>query len=325
MKYKKVGRYFLSLLNFIIPKYNQVIIEGSPSAESSAVEIAKQINSSYKLPIYFIDKGGEQSLGKLLPKDINIISRGSLWFFWYYFRSKYVFFTHGTFLNFYPQEQKIVNVWHGVFYKNIGRLLGQNGLDADITVATSEMTKKMFVEAFGVSKEKIIISSYPRNDTLIKSYKKKKDIKERVGLSDYKEILIWLPTYRKSVSGNIRSDGIEAGNPFNVVNFRIDAFNQLLVDNNTLCILKPHPMAPDYNQESLSNIWIIDDNWITDFGITLYHLLGCSDILISDLSSVMVDYLLIDNPIICYCSDLKEYKRTRGLYFNDIERWVPSK
>src|SRR5699024_8224238 len=60
-------------------------------------------------------------------------------------------------------------------------------------------------------------------------------------------------------------------------------------------------------------------------GLTLYQLLGCTDLLISDVSSVIIDYMLVDQPIICVFTDFEEYKKTRGFYFDDIENWMPSR
>jgi CDP-glycerol glycerophosphotransferase (TagB/SpsB family) len=41
-----------------------------------------------------------------------------------------------------------------------------------------------------------------------------------------------------------------------------------------------------------------------------------SDMLITDYSSVMFDYALLQRPIIFYCYDLEEYVTKRGLYLD---------
>lgn len=47
-----------------------------------------------------------------------------------------------------------------------------------------------------------------------------------------------------------------------------------------------------------------------------------SDMLITDYSSVMFDYALLERPIILYCYDLEEYRFYRGVYF-DITKNAP--
>ena len=48
-----------------------------------------------------------------------------------------------------------------------------------------------------------------------------------------------------------------------------------------------------------------------------------SDILISDYSSIMIDYSVIERPIFSYTYDLKEYKEKRGLYV-DLKKELPN-
>ena len=67
----------------------------------------------------------------------------------------------------------------------------------------------------------------------------------------------------------------------------------------------------------------IDDQWISERGVTLYQLVGSTDLLISDVSSVVIDYLLLDQPILCVSTDFEAYKKNRGFYFEAIEEWLP--
>jgi CDP-glycerol glycerophosphotransferase (TagB/SpsB family) len=186
----------------------------------------------------------------------------------------------------------------------------------------------MFTEAFGVSGETVFISGYPRNDLLLRAKEKKKTIENKIGISNtYSKILIWLPTFRKSVTDAERNDGTEAGNPFYLEGFDVNEFDHFLKEHNALCFVKPHPMAVKYDMAlpGNPNLFFIDDKWLSEKGITLYDLAGITEILISDVSSVVIDYLLLDQPIICISEDFEEYRQKRGFYFHDIENWLPSK
>ena len=78
--------------------------------------------------------------------------------------------------------------------------------------------------------------------------------------------------------------------------------------------LKPH-FAQDVsyikNQE-LSNIVIINDEFLNENNIRSYQLLSVCDSLLTDYSSVYYDYLLCDKPIGLVWEDYEEYKKGQG-------------
>jgi CDP-glycerol glycerophosphotransferase (TagB/SpsB family) len=333
MFFKKLGRQVLSYINKLLPKFNRVIVEGYPNTESSAISVANYICKHYDLPVYYVVSNRQKDdPNSLLSSDIITIdnygnSGQRIYYLLKYMTSKYIFFTHGSLLNFFSNRQIVTNIWHGVLYKRVGVLNDNPPKLAHVTVATSESTREMFSEAFGVSHDSVYASGYPRNDMLLNAKENKGGIKKRVqDLSAFDKVAIWMPTYRKSVRDIARlEDGVEVGNPFYIKDFNILHFNKLLKENNTLCLVKPHPNAPEYKgTDNLSNIRFIDDEWISRQDITLYHLLGATDLLISDVSSVVIDYMLMDQPIICMSADFEEYRDTRGFYFEDIENWIPS-
>jgi CDP-glycerol glycerophosphotransferase (TagB/SpsB family) len=43
------------------------------------------------------------------------------------------------------------------------------------------------------------------------------------------------------------------------------------------------------------------------------ELMSIVDVLISDFSSIFIDYMVLDRPILFYITDLEEYEKTRGL------------
>ena len=329
---------FLSALNKMLPKYKRALIIGFPNVESSAVATANYIASHYDIPVSYVvsNKQKDDPRGLLLPGVKVIPSNGTLRsqfnFFWQLFSSKYLFLTHGIFLGSFSKRQVVTNIWHGILYKKIGLLLGGRPIPAHVTVGTSALTRKMFSEAFGVPESKVFVSGYPRNDQLLEGKAHKMKIREKLkagllqvtGLQYYKMVLIWMPTFRINRNKVNWQDGIESGNPFYIENFDVQQFNQILKDNNSYCLVKPHPMAVKYSHtNNLSHMAFIDDQWVSDRGLTLYQLVGSTDVLISDVSSVVIDYLLLDQPILCVSTDFESYKKTRGFYFEAIEDWLP--
>ena len=49
--------------------------------------------------------------------------------------------------------------------------------------------------------------------------------------------------------------------------------------------------------------------------IDITEFLACVDVLVSDYSSIFIDYLCLDKPVVLYTPDFLDYKRERGLYF----------
>ena len=48
-----------------------------------------------------------------------------------------------------------------------------------------------------------------------------------------------------------------------------------------------------------------------------------SDILITDYSTIVFDYSILEKPFLCFGYDYKEYKNERGLYI-DLEKEYPN-
>lgn len=322
-------RKLATILNKLLPKYNHVIVQGFPNVESSAVEVANYIVNNYDYPVYFAVSSNSKDFPEegILHSKVTVVDQSKLNFRWKYLTARYLFFTHGSVLDSFSKRQVTVNIWHGILYKKVGKLIGHEGIPSRFTVGTSKLTQEMFSKAFGIPASSVVVSGYPRNDILLRSKHDKHEIRNKISseFNSYDKILIWMPTYRKSVVGVFRQDGIEVDNPFYIENFDVVKFNNILKKYNTLCIVKPHPMAPKFeNLNDLENLMFIDDKWISDKGITLYHLVGSTDMLISDVSSIMIDYMLMNQPIICVSADFESYKNSRGFYFNDIENWIPS-
>jgi len=83
-------------------------------------------------------------------------------------------------------------------------------------------------------------------------------------------------------------------------------------------------MARRVENSELSNVRHISDAWLLRRGLTLYPLVGASDCLISDLSSIVADFLLLDRPIVLLFEDIDEYASSRGFSFNPITDYLPA-
>jgi CDP-glycerol glycerophosphotransferase (TagB/SpsB family) len=156
----------------------------------------------------------------------------------------------------------------------------------------------------------------PRNDRL---FSDRSAVHDKLGLPHDRRLIAWLPTYRKSIRGDLRTDGTESGNVFEMPDVDPKTLNVFLASRNATLLVKPHPMAAFAPPESFSHLLIVDDAWLRQRSLSLYELLGATDLLISDISSVVIDYLLLDRPVIHAFSDLSAYESSRGFTVAPIQ------
>lgn len=137
---------------------------------------------------------------------------------------------------------------------------------------------------------KILLNGYPRNDILLNTNSSKIN-------NDYNLKILFLPTHRyRLINGEPHRvkifDLFEYG-------FDVDNLIEFLTKNNCHLSIKLHPMQRfknDYlckRMKQSPQIDLIEDNAFSDVNT---HLINC-DVLISDYSSVIFDFLLIDKPI----------------------------
>ena len=66
----------------------------------------------------------------------------------------------------------------------------------------------------------------------------------------------------------------------------------------------------------------MDDAALAGQGLSLYPLLGAADVLLTDVSSVYVDFLLLNRPVIHTFADRAAYAANRGFTFDWTEEYL---
>lgn len=255
----------------------------------------------------------------LKSKKIKVLKKKSILGVFNFIKSGITFHTHGTFSFVkHAHGRKIVNLWHGMPIKKIAYL--DKGIThtvnySDYIIATSTFFSYVMSSAFLIRYENTLITDLPRNVVLVKKNKVVDlQIMRKLGIND-SPFCMWLPTYRVSAVGDIRIDS-NSSSFISELPFPIEKMNTLLAMYNLMVIIKLHPMdGYDYSSFSdLSHIKIISSDFWNELYIDLYDVLSCSVGLISDLSSVVIDYMLTGNPIACFNTAGKGY--TRGVVYD---------
>lgn len=177
----------------------------------------------------------------------------------------------------------------------------QNHIYGDYVLATSHKLRNTMSAAFQIPVEKTIVADQPRNHVLYMNSQELDSFVEKFedfdGKKLYNELksetrqkVIYMPTFRDA-NPNYIFEAIPDWNEFNC----------FLRENDIVFYLKVHRITPLPTNLNYSNIRVIDN------GLDIYPILPLFDRLVTDYSSIMFDYSLIEKPIIIYDFDLDEY------------------
>ncbi|MDC0249425.1 CDP-glycerol glycerophosphotransferase family protein [Flavobacteriales bacterium] len=329
--------YIISLLDFLVPKKkNYYLFSSAPDVSDNVLSFFRYLylngECDGKLIIWMLEdvntkKYYHDLLANLLDRnsvDVQFVSRNSITGLYYYLRSRFVFFSHGIYKGvIIPSNHIVVNLWHGMPLKNFGYLDSNNQVSrSSLMTVTSKEYQQIFSDAFDIKKEDVVITGQPRCDDLLTT---RFIIDKLPFLINKEKIIIWMPTYRKSIKGDIRVDG-EDLNSLPALNWQeIQELDNYLSNHNYMLIIKLHLMDALNNHifSKYKSIKIIKDSDISAANITLYELLSVTDLLLTDYSSVYIDYLLINKPFAFLMSDFESYLNTRGFVFNNARNRMP--
>ena len=277
--------------------------------------IENSLNKSFKITVATDEF---ESFKENAPENVDFVGlkRGIFTFL----KSKYCFYSFGKYPIKPAKEQCVVNLWHGMPLKAIGRLeKGSENEDQNFftkIIATSPFFADIMTRAFGADRSQALITPQPRCDEFLKQTEKP-DF-----LEGYDKIVIWMPTFMSSQRlGRVDGDFGKI-DPFDV-DF-LNSISATLKQNNMLLIIKPHPMDDKkILDEQIENIIFLGENELNEKNLNLYRLLTFSSALITDYSSIYFDYLLLDRPIAFAFKSAEDYKEKRGFAVDDISRLMP--
>lgn len=243
--------------------------------------------------------------------------------------SKYVFFTHTSPLHKLKKraDQIVVNLWHGCGYKSIKTT---NEWEKENPFDYALVPGKVFVDTKSVfwacSKDKILTIGYPRYDEFRHVSEATRHMYEQMKGSNEK-LLIWMPTYRKTELGQLAVNKIQGFFELPIVQSEDDLvkLDEHCTQIGAVIYIKRHQNQLRYSSEKLpfKAIRFIDNDSFSSCGASLYGMLSCVDGLITDYSSVAIDFLLVDKPIAFTLDDFDEYKSTQGFVFDDPLKYMP--
>ena len=312
-------RVVLRALAHVVPQTRSVVVSAYPETEGNGVEAARALVRRYAGRVVWLRDRGPvpQQVRELEAQGLVLVPKASLRGLWAYLRAEAVLFTHGLYGSPRPVSRKpVVNLWHGDGPKDITPGKGVGGHIASTWfVGSTTLFSPWQAAAFGVPADHVLVTGNPRTDQLWQPVPE--DRLARLGITG--PFVVWMPTFRtpRAVGAVRVYDAAPAGSSGD----RAGLAELLagLADRGIQLVVKPHPMDADRRQ--WPGAVTVDDDALADAGVPLYALLGMSAGLVTDYSSVWVDYLLLDRPIAFLVTDRATYDRP--LWPADVLDWVP--
>lgn len=245
------------------------------------------------------------------------------------FLSKYVFFTDAYgFARNCRQDQVRVQLWHGCGFKTrVNFVPCEHRYEYNIVI--SNEYKKIHANIYGLRNDQVLITGYPKIDWLFHPILEERLL--RLGIPNSTKYIFWLPTFRsaKKQLSQLNENTLSSDNGLPILNDtgKLSKLNDILNKANMVMIIKLHPFQniESIHVDNLSNIVLLANEKLIKEDVQINQLLGWADALVSDYSSVAVDYLILDRPIAFTMDDVEKYSASRGFVFDNIHDWLPGK
>lgn len=186
-------------------------------------------------------------------------------------------------------DVKFIDVWHGIPFKgfdeaDFGWLHGYHA-----TFVPSPSMKRMYEMRYGFDPSQVKVTGYARTDRLVtKGYDRKKILRELEIRSTYKKIILFAPTWSHGARGR-------SNIPFNMPpEGFFSRLNDLAHHNELLIMFRAHLNSKNDQIKTQSNIKFVP---LASYP-NAEELLFVSDVLVSDWSSIVFDFLVLHRPTI---------------------------
>lgn len=224
-------------------------------------------------------------------------------------------------------KRVVINLWHGVAIKGIELLMPNISPDRrkkmernktliNHMVASSHADQDINARSFGLPIEKVHITGLPRYDLLENDYKLDNYLIEQEtqirNLKGNKKLILYAPTFRDNSSSPL----------IQITEDEWQEIETFLIRTNSILGIRTHPYdrsIPSYLEHNKNFVFLDNDNF-TEPSLVL----KATDILIVDFSSIWVDYLILNRPILGYAKDFEHYLNNERGFVYDFNQVFPS-
>jgi len=144
---------------------------------------------------------------------------------------------------------------------------------------------------------------YPRNDRLASATAADSAaVREKLGIRPHERVVLYTPTHREWL-------------PLGRQVLDVEAFADRL-DPDTVLLVRAHYFYVSANHQAHSRRGRVID--VSAYPV-VEDLYLAADVMMTDYSSAMFDYAVLDRPLVIYAPDWQAYRELRGVYFDLME------
>ena len=209
----------------------------------------------------------------------------------------------GLFLNF---RRLVIHLGHGTPLKCIGlcendaTLLKKiyykiNNTNITYSLASSDFVADIVSKCMGFSNKRVLVSGYPRTDPLFETHLEVPEITKNTFN------ILYAPTWRHYSEVKL----------FPFEDYDAKELEDFLIANNIKIFIRFHPAFEESLPKEILQIKNIELFSASKFNEIMDYI-NCFDSLITDYSSIYLDYMLLERPIMFLPYDLIEYEKNIG-------------
>ena len=318
-KLRTISEWLIWTASALIPKNPRlVVLQSLTESEDGVQAVERRLLARGHSPIRLTDV----KTSAYRSPSVRYYRKLSIRGLWSFARSGVLITSHALFggLSKAAGQQNVL-LWHGEVVKPVGKLHNDRALAADLAPVCSELGQGYRCAEFRLQPEQVPVIGAPRNDRMLQA--DRRAVRRRLGWSEQDAVWLWLPTYRGALSGGRGGDTVPSSNGLPFDDASLGYLTERLASAKITLVLKPHPMASVNVGEAREGLHVVRQHQIENSGTSLYEMLAAADGLVTDASSVWIDYLLTKRPIIFAFPDIEEYRQRRGLNLEPYEDWAP--
>ena len=212
------------------------------------------------------------------------------------------------------EGQSYIQLWHaaGAF-----KMFGKHGSnmppgmdrmyhrDYDLVAVSSDYVRDFYADAFQIDKDKVKALGLPRSDKFYDSAyleAKKNEVLEKMPEAEGRQVIVYAPTFRGESTRRVYLPQLDYG--------RINA----ALNDDQLLVVCPHPLMQKYaGKWNYDKIRLVQD-------ISTNDMMIAADLMVTDYSSVIFEYSLLNKPMAFFCFDYDDYDRD---FYLDYDKDLP--